>query len=398
VLYFDVRFSKLNEFMSVRPPTAEPGFVVRYWGREISHNFLFWTLQSLGWLLYGLMTFGFALARESRLQAIFDVVQLVVTGYALTLVYRLLFRRWRRRHTPPLQLAALVAVLTVAAIPLWYECQVLISQIAYSVRPSLVGSVPSYGVIPLKIWLNWGFALLGWSLLYFSINGWSSLERERRRAEAAERLAQSARLQVLQSQLQPHFLFNTLNSISALVVDGRQDAGIAMISRLSDFLRISLQTSDTPQIPVASELVFVRHYLDIQKIRFGDRLKFRLNVAPEALSALVPTLLLQPLVENAVQHGILPHKEGGSVTITVGTDAHTLKLRIEDDGPGFRTSATPQFGVGLSNTAKRLDELYGEQAKLAVGRGAVGGVVVNIELPLIAARDQGGGSRAQESG
>jgi two-component system, LytTR family, sensor kinase len=326
------------------------------------------------------------------------VVQLVVTGYALTLLYRHLFRRWRRRHTPPLQLAALVAALTIAAIPLWYESQVLISRIAYSVRPSLVSSVPSYGVIPLKIWLNWGFVLLGWSLLYFSINGWCSLARERRRAEAAEGLAQSARLQVLQSQLQPHFLFNTLNSISALVVDGRLDAAISMISRLSDFRRISLQTSDTPQIPVAREMVFVRHYLDIQKIRFGDRLKFRLDVAPEALSALVPTLLLQPLVENAVQHGVLPHKEGGSVTITVHTDARTLKLRIEDDGPGFGTSTTPQFGVGLSNTARRLDELYGEQAKLVVGRGAVSGVVVNIELPLIAVRDQSDGSRLQETG
>jgi len=326
------------------------------------------------------------------------VVQLVVTGYALTLLYRHLFRRWRRRHTPPLQLAALVAALTIAAIPLWYESQVVISRIAYSVRPSLVSSVPSYGVIPLKIWLNWGFVLLGWSLLYFSINGWCRLARERRRAEAAEGLAQSARLQVLQSQLQPHFLFNTLNSISALVVDGRLDAAISMISRLSDFRRISLQTSDTPQIPVAREMVFVRHYLDIQKIRFGDRLKFRLDVAPEALSALVPTLLLQPLVENAVQHGVLPHKEGGSVTITVHTDARTLKLRIEDDGPGFGTSTTPQFGVGLSNTARRLDELYGEQAKLVVGRGAVSGVVVNIELPLIAVRDQSDGSRLQETG
>ncbi len=384
--------------MSARSPTAEPGFVVRYGGREISHNFLFWPLQSAGWVLYGFMMLGYALAHESLPQAIFDLVLLVGTGFALTLMYRYLFRRWRRLQTPPLRLAALVVALSIAGIPLWYESQVLITQIAYSMRPSLVSSIPSYIGIPLKIWFNWGIVLLGWSLLYFSINGWSSLEHERRRAAAAEGLAQSARLQALQSQLQPHFLFNTLNSISALVVDGRLDAAISMISRLSDFLRISLQTSDTPQIPVASEMVFIRHYLDIQKIRFGDRLTFRLDVAPDALSALVPTLLLQPLVENAVQHGILPHKEGGSVTITVRTDGKTLKLRIEDDGPGFRTSPAPAFGVGLSNTARRLDELYGEQAKLVVGRGAVSGVVVSIELPLVAVRDQTAGSRAGESG
>lgn len=384
--------------MLVRSSTAEPSFVVRYRGRDISHNFLFWPLQSVGWLAYGLMSLGYALARESSLQARFDVLVLVGTGYAITLVYRYLFRRWRRRHTPPVQLAVRVVALTVVAIPLWYEAQALISRIAHSTRPSLVSSIPSYAVIPLNTWITSAFALLGWSLLYFSINGWISLERERRRAAEAEGLAQSARLRALQSQLQPHFLFNTLNSISALVVDGRLDAATSMISRLSDFLRISLQTSDTPQIPVASEMVFIRHYLDIQKIRFGDRFTFRLNVAPAAMSALVPTLLLQPLVENAVQHGILPHREGGSVTITVQTDARTLKLRIEDDGPGFGSSPTPPFGVGLSNTARRLDELYGDQAKLVVGRGAVSGVVVSIELPFVAARDQPAETRVQEAG
>jgi two-component system, LytTR family, sensor kinase len=384
--------------MSTRSPLAEPGFVVRYGSREISHNVLFWPLQSVGWLLYGLMTLGYALARESRPQAIFDVVALVVTGYVLTLLYRHLFRRWRRTHIPPLQLAALVIALIIATVPLWYESQVLVSRIAYSVRPSLVKSVPSYGVIPLTIWGYWAIVLLTWSLLYFSINGWSSLERERRRAAVAESLAQSARLLALQAQLQPHFLFNTLNSVSALVVDGRLDAAISMISRLSDFLRTSLQTSDTPQIPVAREMVFIRQYLDIQKIRFGDRLTFRLDVAPDALSALVPTLLLQPLVENAVQHGILPHREGGSVVIQVRTAAQTLQLRVEDDGPGFRTTPMPPFGVGLSNTAKRLDELYGDRAKLVIGRGTVSGVVVSIELPLTLACGQRADSRTQEAG
>lgn len=382
----------------MRPSSAEPGCVVRYGRYEISHNFLFWLLQSVGWFAYGLMSLGYALAGESNLQASFDVGMLVVTGYALTLIYRYLLRRWRRRRTPPLQLAARVLALTIVAIPIWYEAEVLISKIAFTVRPALVRSVPPYGVVPLKIWITSTFALSGWSILYLSINGWISLERERRRAAAAEGLAQSARLQALQSQLQPHFLFNTLNSISALIVDGRLDAATSMISRLSDFLRISLQTCDTPQISVASELAFVRHYLDIQKIRFGDRLIFRLDVAPAALTALVPTLLLQPLVENAVQHGILPHREGGSVSITIRTDARTLKLRIEDDGAGFRGSPTPPFGVGLSNTARRLDELYGDQASLSIGRGAVGGVVVSIELPLVAARDTPSDTLARESG
>jgi sensor histidine kinase YesM len=107
---------------------------------------------------------------------------------------------------------------------------------------------------------------------------------------------------------------------------------------------------------------------------------------------------LQPLVENAVQHGILPHKEGGSVTITVRTEAGKLKLQIEDDGPGLSDSAAPSFGVGLSNTASRLDELYGDQAKLSVGRGAVSGVVVSIELPLVVAGDRPESTYVKEKG
>ena len=368
--------------MSAHTPSAQPGFVLRWGEHEISHNLLYWLLQSVGWLLYGLMMLGYALAHESTAQALFDVLLLLVSGLLLTLGYRLLFQRWRQRRTPSLRLAAQVLALTIISIPCWYELQVLITRLAYAVSPALVKALPSYGPIPLRIWFNWGFVLLGWSLLYFSINGWISLERERRRAAAAEGLAQSARLLALQSQLQPHFLFNTLNSISALIADHRLDAALSMISRLSDFLRISLQTAETPQIPVAREMAFVRHYLDIQKIRFGDRLTFHVDVAPEALSALVPTLLLQPLVENAVQHGILPHRDGGSVRIAVHTHAGTLRLRVEDDGPGFRASATPAFGVGLSNTARRLDELYGDEAHLVVGRGAVGGVVVAIDLPL----------------
>jgi two-component system, LytTR family, sensor kinase len=383
--------------MSARSPIVESDFLVRWVGHEISHHLLFWPLQAVGWLVYGIMMLGYALAHESQTQAIFDVVLLLATGYALTLGYRVLFRRWRRQRMPPFRLTVLVVVLCVVSAPLWYESQVLITRIAYSVRPSLVSALPAYGVIPLRVWFYWAFVLMAWALLYFSINGWVSLERARRRTAQAERLAQAARLEALQAQIQPHFLFNTLNSISALVVDGRLTAATDMIAKLSDFLRLSLQTSDTPQIALASELVFVRHYLDIQKIRFGERLTFTLDVAPAALSALVPTLLLQPLVENAVQHGILPHREGGTVSITVRSDARTLIMRVEDDGPGIKGSSSPAFGVGLSNVARRLEELYGDQSKLVIGRGAASGVVVSIELPLVATLEKSV-EHAQEAG
>jgi two-component system, LytTR family, sensor kinase len=331
------------------------------------------------------MMFGYALARESPLQAIFDVLILVATGFGLTTLYRLLYRRWRRQAVPPIRLATLVLLLAAAGAPVWFEPQVLLTWIAARVHPSLVRWMPSFTFIPLDTWVFEGFVLLTWSLLYFGANGWISLQLERRRAARAEALAQSARLRALQSQLEPHFLFNTLNGISSLVVEGRSEAATTMIALLSEFLRLALQTVETPQITVAEEMVFVQHYLDIQKIRFGERLRFRIQVQPEAMSALVPTLLLQPLVENAVRHGILARADGGSVTIAVGVRAETLHLRVEDDGPGLRRSASSSSGVGLSNSATRLNELYGSRASVTVGRSGAGGVAIDISIPLAVA-------------
>jgi sensor histidine kinase YesM len=132
----------------------------------------------------------------------------------------------------------------------------------------------------------------------------------------------------------------------------------------------------------------VRHYLDIQKIRFGDRLRFRIEVAPETADALVPTLLLQPLVENALRHGILARADGGSVTISAGASAGVLRLRVEDDGLGLRRAGSSSTGLGLSNTATRLGELYGHQSSFTVGHGSHGGVAVDIGIPLQLAINQ----------
>lgn len=360
----------------------KPGWLIWPSGRQLSHPMLFWLLQTAGWLAFGLMMFGYALARESPLQAFFDVLILIATGFALTSLYRRLYGRWRRRAVPPIRLSLYVLALSAAGAPVWFEPQVLLTWIAASVKPSLVRWMPSFTFIPLDTWLFEAFVLLTWSLLYFGVNGWISLQLERRRAARAEALAQSARLQALQSQLEPHFLFNTLNGISSLVVEGRTEAATTMIALLSEFLRLALQTVETPQITVTEEMRFVRHYLDIQKIRFGDRLRFRIVVAPETAQALVPTLLLQPLVENALRHGILARADGGSVTISCAADHGVLRLRVEDDGVGLRSNSAASAGLGLSNTATRLSELYGHQSSFTVGRGSQGGVVVDIGIPL----------------
>jgi two-component system, LytTR family, sensor kinase len=371
--------------MAARLSEKNPGWLVWPSGRRLSRALGFWLLQGAGWSAFALMMFGYALASERPQQAIFDVLLLVLTGFGLTTLYRYFYRRWRHQDAAPIRLAVLVPALALAGGPLWFETQVALTWAAAALLPSLVHQPVSFRFIPLDTWLFEAFVLLSWSLLYFGVHGWMSLQLERGRAVRAEALAQAARLQALQSQLEPHFLFNTLNGISSLVVEGRSDAATTMIARLSDFLRLTLQTVERPQITVAEEIRFVGHYLDIQQIRFGERLRFTIQVAPQALSALVPTLLLQPLVENAVRHGILARAHGGSVSITVDTRDGELLLRIEDDGPGLRRSGGASSGLGLSNTATRLEELYGNQASFNVGHGDSGGVAVDIRIPLEAA-------------
>jgi two-component system LytT family sensor kinase len=351
--------------------------------RPLSHNALFWVLQTGGWIAAGVVTFGFLLAKETRTQATFDVILFVVTGFLLTSLYRYPYRRWRRLETSLPALAVWIAICGTVGVPLWYEPQAFLTRVAAIDHPNWVSELPTYE-IPLDCWLWWGSTLYSWSFLYFGINYWISLQAERRRAAAAEVSAQAARLRALQSQLQPHFLFNTLNSISALILDGRSDTAVSMIGQLGELLRLSLQTSDMPQIPLEKELYLVRCYLAIEKTRFGDRLQYRLDIAPSTANAMVPTLLLQPLVENAVHHGIMPLARGGTISIVARIDGASLRLRVEDDGRGTGVMPAARLsGIGLANSIKRLDELFGERARLEFGPGSAGGVAVDITLPLV---------------
>jgi two-component system LytT family sensor kinase len=365
----------------------KPGSVVLGSGRQVSHDTLFWSLQTAGWILYGLTMLGYGLSQESPHDAVIGDAVMVATGILLTSAIRLLYQWYRRRRVSPLIVIASGIAVAIAGSPVWFLLQVLVSR-------TLNGGLfpqwhPNFGwsSFSADMFLYSIFILLTWSLLYFGINGWIRLELERRRADRADALAQAAQLRALQSQLEPHFLFNTLNGISSLVVEGRSDAAAAMIARLSDFLRLTLKVAGTPQITLADELVFVRQYLDIQQLRFGDRLGFGIEVAPEAMEVMVPAMLLQPLVENSVRHAILPRAIGGRVVVSARTEsartaADVLILRVDDDGPGMQKSTSPSTGVGLSNTATRLAVLYGGAAEFAIGRSSLGGVGVTIRLPL----------------
>jgi len=205
-------------------------------------------------------------------------------------------------------------------------------------------------------------------------------ERERKALELEARLA-DAKLQALRMQLHPHFLFNTLNAIAALV---HKDARAAdeMITNLSELLRATLDTS-AQEIQLRQELDFLNRYLEIQQVRFGERLRVEKEIDAATLDALVPTLILQPLVENAIRHGIEPNTATGLVAIRARLNENgALHLTVRDSGGGLKPQNKASSGIGLANTRGRLQELYGNRARLVLNSEADGGFAVEMEIPF----------------
>jgi two-component sensor histidine kinase len=218
-------------------------------------------------------------------------------------------------------------------------------------------------------------------------------ERELRASQLEAQLAQ-AQLQALKMQLHPHFLFNTLNGIAGLVRDRNNKAAVSMIAGLSDLLRHTLENAGRQEVPLREELEFLELYLDIQQMRFPDRLNVQMKIATEALDAQVPNLILQPLVENAIRHGVSLRASSGTVGVSARRDDGFLEMKVYDDGPGLNLQAGMKErgdgatgGIGLSNTRARLRQLYGERYRFDVHDRDEGGVEAVISIPLRLAGD-----------
>jgi sensor histidine kinase YesM len=226
--------------------------------------------------------------------------------------------------------------------------------------------------------------LLTYAILLAATQGYQYYRRYRegelRSAQLSTQLAQ-AQLQALRMQLQPHFLFNTLNAIATLVHKD-PDAADRMIARLSDLLRLTLEHVGVQEVPLAQELEFLERYLEIERMRFGDRMVVRIDVRPDVLDAGTPYLILQPLVENAIRHGIATRSSPGSVVVRAERQGQTLLLEVKDDGPGMRPEAPKRNGVGLSSTRERLAKLYGDAHRFELHNAEGGGLVVRLAFPL----------------
>ncbi len=353
----------------------------------ITESHLFWVFQSGGWTGYFLAMYVWGLGFMSPKDALVNKLSLIATGFILTLWFRPLFRKLRRQSWSAVASISFVLAVSFAGALAWRELHTFFLQSYYGIRET--GSVsPHFVAVPLGTFLYDGFVLLAWSLLYLAITNWRELEQQRERAVRAEAGAQSARLRALRSQLEPHFLFNTLNAVSSLVVDGKNSEASRMITRLSEFLRLTLDTSDSTEIALAEELEFARRYLDIEQIRFGSRLQVTIDAGPETMSGMVPTLILQPLVENAVKHGVLLREEGGLISITASRNNGSLRLSVVDNGPGTTGDRSTVRGLGLNNTSARLHELYGDSAKITLGPATGHGTEVTLDIPFYTARNQ----------
>ena len=236
-------------------------------------------------------------------------------------------------------------------------------------------------------WVGFYWLIVGSHHTFFYLR--HAMQRDREAAELALRTSRleagmaQATLRALNMQLQPHFLFNTLNAISVLAAKGEREQTVRLIGRMSDLLRMSLEnTSQT--VPLVRELEFAQRYLDIEQVRFADRMTVRFDVAPDTLGAQVPSMVLQPLVENAVKHGIARRRAAGRIEVRARREGETLELSVRDDGPGFAAEQPGgRTGVGLSNTRARLEQLYGAEGfEMYRGGGPGGGALVRITLPF----------------
>jgi sensor histidine kinase YesM len=256
--------------------------------------------------------------------------------------------------------------------------------------PSIMTSVTTAFWFLMVIGFHQGLMMYGWILGVQYAFGWYQRYQERRqealrlelRSSELERELVQAHLSALKMQLHPHFLFNTLNAIMVLVRQGKGSAAEEMLARLSDLLRCALEDVEAQEVPFRREMEYLQLYLSIEQVRFQDRMRVEFTVDPEALEAAVPYMALQPIVENAIRHGIGRSSSAGSIAISATRVDDRLEIRVADDGPGLKSAnGAPSGGIGLRNTRARLERLYGADARLTVENGKTGGVVAAMTLP-----------------
>lgn len=339
---------------------------------------LFWLLHIGGWLVYGITKWINALALGKDYGFVVFSACSVVVGFFLTLGIRAALKRvWRYGF----------GWIMGVAMPL-----VCISAIVFSAADTLTYSLlyePDWRPEPreyLGIAFIQSFLLTSWVGLYVGIKFYIQYREESIRVLKMTAMAHQAQLAMLRYQLNPHFLFNTLNAVSTLVMDDRAALATKMLDKLSAFLRYSLITQPTDKVTLAQEIDALNLYLDIEKVRFDDRLNVTIDVPHTAQKALLPSLILQPLIENAIKYAIAPSETGGSIFLRAQQHDSHLVITITDTGPGLPEGgfgpSISGSGVGLVNTQERLSQIYQSDYQFEMTNRDAGGLEITLSLPF----------------
>ncbi len=339
-------------------------------------NRAFWLLQSAGWTFYLMLRMASGVGNGVSLSFLIPVLVSAATGYSITLVMGAIFRSLINRG--PIVtwggslIIVMIAVAAYSAIDAWMFN--MMNREGAGFNGSLfLGSVTINTLL-----------LGAWSALYYGINFYLIVERQTDQLAALESQATSAQLAMLRYQLNPHFLFNTLNSISTLVLLKQTERANAMLSRLSSFLRYTLVYEPTAQVTLAQEVETLKLYLEIEKMRFEDRLRPNFEIDGAAAKARLPSLLLQPLVENAIKYAVTPQEDGADISVAARLIGDRVQITVSDTGSGLNGAVqrpNASTGVGLANIRDRLAQAYGEDQRIDFGSQAGGGFSVTIDIP-----------------
>ena len=334
----------------------------------------FWKIQIIGWGCFYLFDLlesihGFL---SKRVQFDEETVPIVFMFLGSCVLHP--FCRWLLRQSQSwiaFELKAAAAAMVTSIPVACAACFVL----------QIFHPVPWDALVAVLMWSF--FILFIWCSLYFSIKQWQKSNEEKERLLRAESEVREARLLALRYQLNPHFLFNSLNAVSMLILDGNATAARRMLAQIGDLLRTSLASEVTAEVALSQELAFTEGYLAIEQTRFGERLRIDITAPLETRDALVPHMLLQPLVENAVRYGVAPLVEGGWIAIKSSLQADRLRIVIGNSGRRSEGEHKKNgIGIGLGNTEERLKTLYGTDFEFSLAWLEAGGCEVVLELPL----------------
>lgn len=338
----------------------------------------FWTFQFFGWTGYGLVrTFQGIILEQVFPNYFLLIIAAIFIGVSMTIVMRHVYQVVRDK---PLPLLLPVVILLCSALGL------LFSSLEVALAPTLLPGTPrAQGIAFFGNAMFEATVLFAWSAIYFGYHYYAGLQEQKAQVLKATAMAHQAQLKMLRYQLNPHFLFNTLNAISTLVLDKAEEDANKMLTKLSSFLRYTLVNQPTQRISLDKELYALGLYLDIEKVRFQDRLTIEYDIDENAKAALVPSLILQPLIENAIKYAIAPAIDGGTITVCAKIVEDQLVLALKDTGPGLEDIhhivSQSGSGVGIANTKERLSQIYGDKHEFRLENLEPTGLGIFIQVP-----------------